>query len=106
MSSGNSRDERRSFWLEHVRACEAGGTSVVAYARAHGVNARGLYRWRSRFRREDAHSAVAGRWVRTVAPRPRPAMVRVNLPNGVSVDLAGLGDESELSVVLRAAAAL
>ncbi len=30
--------ERQRYWLEHIRACEASGKSVTAYAAEHGFH--------------------------------------------------------------------
>ena len=35
--------ERQRYWLEQIRACEASGKSVAAYAAEHGVEARAMY---------------------------------------------------------------
>jgi len=72
-SPENSRTEKQRHWLEHLRACEASGQGIAAYAAAHGLDARATYTGkkilvkkgvlprtrRSRFQRVQVKDAVA-----------------------------------------------
>ena len=42
-SAENSLTEKQRHWLEHLRACEASGQGIAAYAAAHGLDARAMY---------------------------------------------------------------
>ena len=82
---------RQRFWLEHLEACEAQGTSLKAYALAHGLSASALYtaksalkRRRSRVGRSDPVSMPKLVPVRVARPA---SMFRVLLPNGVVVEV-------------------
>lgn len=110
--AANTLTERQRFWLEHLRACEKSGLAMTTYAERHGLAVSSLYMARSRLRASgpvESDSPKAATFVR-VEPRsadvtttsPRPC--RVNLPNGVTVELGV--DGNELGTVLRAAAAL
>jgi len=107
-SQENSLTEKQRHWLEHLRACEAAGQGVAAYAAAQGLDARAMYAGkktlvkkgvlprtrRSRFQRVQVKDAVpATTW-------------RIQLPNGLSVAFSGTVDTRTLSTVLTTAAAV
>ena len=50
MSRDCARNERQTFWLEHLRACADG--SMTAYAEANGLNVRSLYGAKKRLKRQ------------------------------------------------------
>jgi len=100
--------DRQRHWLEHIRACEASGQGIAAYAREHGIDARALYAGKkvlvkkgvlprtrpSRFQRAQVAGPVAG------------SAWRIQLPNGLSVAFSGAVDAGTLSTVLTTAAAV
>ncbi len=103
-----SLTEKQRHWLEHLRACEASGQGIAAYAVAHGLEARAMYAGkkilvkkgvlprsrRSRFQRVQVKDAAPGTtW-------------RIQLPNGLSVAFSGSVDTRTLSTVLTTAAAV
>ncbi len=100
--------DRQRFWLEHIRACEASGKSVTAYAAEHGFHVGAMYAGkkslirkgalprtqRSQFQRVQTEDvAVGSEW-------------RIQLPNGISVDFSGTVDAGSLSTVLNTVARL
>ena len=103
--------ERQVYWLAHVRACDTTGQSTFAYAKAHGLQSRAMYKARqvliekgvwsndktarkhSRFQRAQVQKAAAGSW-------------QIQLPNGVTVSFSGDVNDKALSTVLKTAAAL
>ncbi len=100
--------EHQSYWLKHVRACEAARKRITEYATDHGLGVRAMY---------DGKRALVKKGVlaRTRATRFQQARVvdpviggewRIQLPNGVSVAFAGSVDAATLTTVLRTAAAL
>jgi hypothetical protein len=100
--------EKQRHWLEQLRACEASGQGIAAYAAAHGLDARAMYTGkkilvkkgvlprtrRSRFQRVQVKDTVAS------------ATWRIQLPNGLSVAFSGTVDAKTLSTVLTLAAAV
>ncbi len=83
--------ERQQYWLEQVRACEASGKTIAAYAAAHELSAQAMYAGKQmlvrkgilprtrpcRFQRVQMHGITAGGdWY-------------IQLPNGVSVAFSG-----------------
>ena len=100
--------EHQQCWLERVKACEASGKSVAAYASEQGFPVRAMYdakkvlvrkgvlprTRRSQFQRVQTEAVtVGGEW-------------RIQLPNGVSVDFSGIVDAGSLSAVLNTVARL
>ena len=103
-----SLTERQRRWLDHLRACEASGKGIAAYANEHGIDAKAMYAGkqvlakkgvlprirRSHFHRVQVKDPVAGNaW-------------RIQLPNGLSVAFSGTVDARTLSTILTTAAAI
>ncbi len=103
-----SLTENQRHWLEHLRACEASGKGIAAYASEHGMDVKAMYAGKkvlvnkgvlprtrpSRFQRMQVKAPVAG------------ATWRIQLPNGLSVAFSGAVDARALSTVLTTAAAI
>ena len=49
--------ERQVYWLEHLRACEASGLTVSAYAKKHRLSIHALYQSRKVYRRREAFAS-------------------------------------------------
>lgn len=102
---GHSRNGRRCYdpeaKRELVEACLKPGVSVAGMALAHGLNANLLRKWIDAYRR-GAKSVAAGSpasWpafapvVSITAPAPAGYALSVILPNGVKLELSGIGPE-------------
>ena len=100
--------EHQRDWLERVKAYEASGKSVVAYASEHGFLIRAMYDAKivlvrkgvlpcthcTRFQRVQTEVVtVGGEW-------------RIQFPDGVSVEFSGTVDAGSLSTVLNTVARL
>jgi hypothetical protein len=99
--------KRQQEWLKHIRACEASGQGMKAYALSQGLNIKDLYSWKKtlvkkgalprtrapRFQRAQRVPVVEGHW-------------QVQLPNGVAVSFAGGVDVGTLTTILNTAAAI
>ena len=99
---------RQRQWLEHIRACEVSGQTMVEYAAEHGLEVRTLYGWKKRLVRKGvlpSRSARAG-FQRVRIAGDIHGEWQIQLPNGVAVAFSGAVDGAALSTVLRAAAAL
>ena len=105
-----SLTERQQYWLKHLRACDAAGTTTIEYARTHSLNVKTLY---------SARKALAekGTLPRTQPTRFQKAQVssspvqgdtqwQIQLPNGVVIAFGGAIDAKSLSLVLSTAANL
>jgi len=95
-------------WLQQIKACEASGKSVSAYATEHGFQVRSMY---------DAKKILVKKGVLPRTDRSRFQRVqratvttdtqwRIRLPNGVSVEYTGTVDVGSLSIVLNTVARL
>jgi len=103
--------ERQAYWLAHVQACDTTGQSTFAYAKAHGLQPRAMYKARqvliekgvwsndklarkhNHFQRVQVQKTAGGAW-------------QIQLPNGVMVSFSGDVNAKALSTVLKTAAAL
>ncbi len=100
--------ERQRYWLEHIRACEASGKSVTAYAAEHGFRVGAMYAGKKALVRKDVLPGTAQRHFQRVqtAAVGSDSEWRIRLPNGVSVDFSGTVEAGSLSTVLKTAADL
>src|SRR5579862_3021383 len=83
---------------------EKSGLSAVAFCREHGLCKQTFYNWRQRVRREGAAPARRGRGFAQVAVTDGPASsgaLCVQLPGGLSIDVAAHTDPLWLAQVLR-----
>ncbi|MGH8651535.1 MAG: IS66 family insertion sequence element accessory protein TnpA, partial [Gammaproteobacteria bacterium] len=80
----NLSDESRK-WLDHIRACEAAGQTMVEYARARGLNLKGFYNAKTRLIKRGVLSptpnAAVFRRVPVVSGGVGSFGARVHLPN-------------------------
>ena len=95
-------------WLEQIKACEASGKSVSAYAAEHGFQVRSMYDAKKILVRKG----VLPRTLKTRFQRVQTATEtadtkwRIQLPNGASVEFCGAVDGDSLSGVLTTVARL
>ena len=103
-----ARSARQQFWLDHLRAWQAQGTSLRAYAAANGLSSSSLYRARRRLESrgvlsESEEAAATFVPVRVAAPAPA---CRVLLPNGVVVEVPEHTERALCTTVLECASRL
>ena len=96
MPKQEARAQRIQVWLEHLRRCEAAGSSVASYTKEHGLPTWALYQWRSRLvrdglwpakvreaKRDPRSQIVPVHFARVAVTAPAPAcVVRLQLTNG------------------------
>lgn len=81
--------QKQAYWKAHVEAAQLYDGSVVDYARAHGLEAKKLYVYKTQLGRLEEASANASGFVRVTTPALSAASpVTVTLPNGVRLMLA------------------
>lgn len=99
---------RLQGWLDHVRACEAGGQTMAEYAKAHGLALKAFYNGRTHLiRRGVLKSKTQGAVFRRVGVVSRISgalTCRMHFPNGLMVELGV--DELRLGRVLQIAKGL
>lgn len=101
-----SKESRK--WLEHIRACDAAGQTMVEYARARGLNLKCFYNAKTRLSKRGVLSVTpsAGIFRRVPVVATSSVGLRVHLPNGVVVELGTEGEVSRLGAVLQVASRL
>jgi hypothetical protein len=107
-AEGQALTERQHYWLNHLQACAASGTSIAEYAAAHNLATPAMYAGKKMLIKKGA------------LPSTRPARFQrvsltgvvashewsIYLPNGASVAFSGSVDAAILAVVLNATADL
>ncbi len=110
MSAKRAEDlsEESRKWLDHIRACEATGQTMVEYARARSLNLKGFYNAKTRLIKRGVLSLTpsAGVFRRVPVVSAGSFGLRLHLPNGVVVELATESDVSRLEAVLQVASRL
>lgn len=112
-SEGVRLTEHQRSWLERIRACEASGMTMSAYAAEQGLSVRSLYDARKVLKRKgvlcSGDRPVRFQRVqraRVVSAEGHDMSWRIALPNGVTVSFAGAVDGGSLSLILNTVAAL
>ena len=104
METGGLSAKQRE-WLRHVEACGAAGISMKAYAERHGLDLQQFYFWKGRLKklgvvagssRDRSRGAV--RVVAAAGPR-----ARIQLSNGISIEVPAEVDASTLTALVSAA---
>jgi hypothetical protein len=100
--------EHQRCWLEHLRACEASGKGIAAYARDHGIDAKAMYAGKKVLVKKGVLPHTRSRrFQRAQVKFPETGSTwRIQLPNGLSVVFSGTVDARTLSTVLTTAAAV
>jgi hypothetical protein len=95
-------------WLKQIRACEASGKTLRAYAAAQGLEVRTLYAWKKTLVKKGALPRTRpARFQRVeVVTAPSAGDWRIQLPNGVTVGFSGAVDAVSLATVLAGVVAL
>ena len=104
--------ERQRYWLEHLRACEAAGKTMRAYASESGVDARSLYGAKKRLVKrgvlaaEKRSGGVEFSRARVLGSAAHGSDCRIQFPNGITVTFSAAVDGGALSRILGAVATL
>jgi len=95
-------------WLERIRAWEASGMTISAYAAEHGWDVRAMYGARKVLKRKGVLGGGAhpvrfqrARIVASDGVNGGEMSWRIALPNGVAVSFSGPVDAGSLSAVVR-----
>ena len=103
-----SLTDSQRHWLEHLRACEASGKGIAAYAREHSIDAKAMYAGKKVLVKKGVLSHTRGHRFQRVQVKGSLAgsTWHIQLPNGLSVAFSGTVDVRALSTVLTTAAAV
>ncbi len=92
---------KQRYWQEHLDAAQAFDGTLVAYARAEGLDVKTLYSYRTLFRRRERRLAAPSSFVQAASAR---LSVSIQLPNGIRIALSAQG--AELGALLQSLAQL
>ena len=102
-----SLTEHQRHWLDHLRACEASGKGIAAYAAEHGLDAKAMYTGKKTLVKKGVLPRTRRSFARA---QVRTAVIdnawRIGLPNGISVAFSGAVDAKTLHMILTTAAAV
>jgi hypothetical protein len=100
--------ERQRYWLEQIKACEASGMSVSAYAAEQGFHVGGMYAGKKSLIKKGVLPQSSGARFQRVQAEDVSVDTewRIQLPSGVSVKFSGNVDGGSLSTVLTTVARL
>lgn len=102
--------KRQQYWLDHIKAAEASGGTLVAYASAHKLKVKDLYQWKTALTRRgfllEKKPKPAFVPVATAPANVSPTRCDVTLPNGVRIQFAGKLDSLSLREIMTAASCL
>ena len=104
--------ERQAYWLQHLRACEAAGTTTSAYAKKHGLSVHALYQARKEFRRRETlasspkRSSVSFARVQAAPAESRERSWWIRFPNGAVIELEAPREPEDQLQLLQSVAGL
>jgi transposase len=97
-------EQKRRKWDKHILGWEESGITQTEYCRIHGLNAGQFTYWKSRLRRKSDNTSL-------VAVQINPDMfpagaagrssLRLNLENGLQIEIENDFDPSLLTVLIR-----
>jgi len=109
--------KRQQYWLKHLRAAASFDGSMAAYASHHQVDAKDLYRWKTKLKlfgltpdtagvKQTSSIASGGTGFATVKPAASapcmPGKACVVLPNGCRIELHGVLDRTLIRELIAA----
>jgi hypothetical protein len=100
--------EHQRCWLEHIRACDASGKGIAAYAADQGLDVKAMYAGKKLLVKKGVLPRTRpNRFVRAQVSEPLAANAwHIQLPNGIAVAFSGAVDASALRTVLTTAVAV
>lgn len=103
-----SLTEHQRGWLEHIRACDASGKGIAAYAADHGLDVKAMYAGKKLLVKKGVLPRTRpSRFARAQVIDPLAANAwHIQLPNGLAVSFSGTVDAGSLRTILTAAATI
>ena len=104
-----SLTDNQRHWLDHLRACEASGKGIAAYAAEQGLDVKAMYTGKKTLVKKGilprSRISHATRFEQVqIIESSTESEWRIALPNGSIVEFSASFDEHVLGKVLRAAA--
>jgi len=100
----NNITELQAEWLAVLKACEASGQSMVAYAKDNNLTVKDLYTWKKVLVTKGLLPRNESRgFVKAIVKMPVSHIgeCRLILPNGIVVIIENVADEPSLMGLLR-----
>lgn len=102
---------RQQRWLTHIEAWEKSGGSMKDYATVHNLPIKEFYHWKRWFGDKGWLSSNQKKkprfkQIKVVPDDPTSPVLRVTLPNGVLIEMAGPLTASTMNILLKAAGAI
>ncbi len=88
--------EKQTYWKTHLEAAQSFDGNLADYARAHGLQVKKLYVYKTQLRKLEQKPVASTGFVKVTTPSVATSLpVTVSLPNGVrltvpDLDVAGL----------------
>ncbi len=103
--------ERQQFWLDHIHACEASGSSAKQYAEDHDLPVTALYQSKRDLRRRgllptSLHKTPSFAKVHMTAGDTRKDVLRICFPNGIRIEWPTSSRGGEVKQLLQMVANL
>jgi len=95
---------QQNDWLEKIKACNASGKSMKAFAASEGLNLQDLYSWKKMLVKKGVlPRSRTPRFQQVHIIDPAGSECRILLPNGVTVILPGGTHDMSLENILHSA---
>ncbi len=103
--------ERQQFWLDHIQACEASGSSAKQYAEDHDLPVTALYQSKKDLRRRGllpmpSRKAPSFAKVHMASDDARERVLRICFPSGIRVECPTSSRGAEVEQLLQIVANL
>lgn len=97
-------EEKRTKWEGHLKAWEESGFTQTEYCRHHGLSIHQFTYWKSHFNRNNGANTLVAVQINSKLFQPEPAgksSLRLNIENGLQIEIDTDFDPSLLSAVIR-----
>jgi|WetSurMetagenome_2_1015567.scaffolds.fasta_scaffold100648_1 hypothetical protein len=97
-------EEKRKKWKNHMEAWDVSGITQVEYCRLHGLSVHQFTYWKSHFKRNNGTTSLIPVQINPKLFQSEPAgkaILRLNIENGLQIEIDNDFDPSLLSEVIR-----
>lgn len=97
-------EQKRRKWEKHIVGWEQSGTTQTEYCRVHDLNAGQFTYWKSRFKRKRDNSSLVAVQINPDMFQSEAACrspLRLNLENGLQIEIKNDFDPSLLAALIR-----
>ncbi len=103
--------ECQQFWLDHIKTCDAAGSTAKQYAKEHDLSLAALYQHKKELRKRGLLPAPSRKTpsfakVRMASSKTPEAVLRICFPNGICVEWSTSSQAAEVKQLLQMVANL